>query len=126
MVDLRLPPECDVVGYLYHDPDPAGRGQDMVEVHLPNSIVIDAGWYPEGEPGGRYRIAVHLGSRRLEPYRGTRNIDELARRLEQMAVRYLGFMDTTTVGGCSYSSETEDTQTEWQPPLPGKRCLVFS
>ena len=110
MVDLQLPRVCDVVGYLYDDTDPAGRGQDMVEIHLPSDIVIDAGWYPEGDPKGRYRIAVHRGPQRLEPYWGTKDINDLARRLMQTARRYLDYENIVMLSGCQYSSETVDTQ----------------
>jgi hypothetical protein len=32
--------------------------QDMLEVELPNGVIIDVGWYPEHDPNGEYGIAV--------------------------------------------------------------------
>ena len=101
---------CKVVGYLYDDPDPQGRGQDMVEIRLPNGIVIDAGWYPEGDPNGRYRIAFHQGAERLRENVGTQDIDELARKIERYVGHYLTYVPTTT--NIDHDPESAETESE--------------
>jgi hypothetical protein len=84
-VSLSLPADCEVVGELYDSPDPAARGEDMIEVHLPNGVVIDAGWYPEGAQDGAYRVALYLGSERLTPNFRTRDINAAAKRIQEVA-----------------------------------------
>jgi hypothetical protein len=60
-VRIEEPPvNCQVIGSLYESDDPSELGQDMLEVILENGILIDAGWYPEGDPSGCYVISVRI------------------------------------------------------------------
>lgn len=40
--------------------------EDMVDVELPNGILISTGWYPEGDINGSYKISVTKGFNLLE------------------------------------------------------------
>ena len=57
-IQLEFPncPGCEVVGFLYDSSDISELGEDMIEVRIRGEITINAGWYPEGEPSGKYRI----------------------------------------------------------------------
>lgn len=57
----NAPSDCEVIGYIYSDHDSSILGEDMVEVVLPNGILVSAGWYPEGDPNGEYRINATKG-----------------------------------------------------------------
>jgi hypothetical protein len=83
-VDIHSSPElpCEVVGFLYSSDDPRDLGQDMIEVRLPNGIRINAGWYPEGDVEGCYRISVG-GARELPPTESD-SIDDVAREIESL------------------------------------------
>jgi len=56
-----VPLGCKLTGYLYDDPDKRILGEDMVEVLLPNGILVSAGWYPESSPKGSYRVVATEG-----------------------------------------------------------------
>jgi hypothetical protein len=58
---------CQVRGFLYESDDPAEMGPDMIEVELANGILIDCGWYPDGDPNGAYEITMTKGMRDLIP-----------------------------------------------------------
>lgn len=79
---------CKVTGYLYNSDDPRDLGQDMVEVHGPNGITVDAGWVPEGDPNGSYQIAVCRGMKHLRPVISTRDIHEAAKLVAEFAEQY--------------------------------------
>lgn len=66
-IDIHIPQQlqCVVVGALYQSDDPYELGQDMLEVRLPNGKHINAGWYPEGSPNGKYRVSVYLGPQQI-------------------------------------------------------------
>ena len=52
---------CQVTGELVESADPRDLSEDMIEIELPNGVLIDAGWYPESSPQGRYRVVASLG-----------------------------------------------------------------
>jgi hypothetical protein len=60
-IEPVVPPGCKLSGYLYDDPDKRILGEDMVEVLLPNGILVSAGWYPESSPQGKYRVLATEG-----------------------------------------------------------------
>ena len=61
----------------------------MVEIVLPDGSTIDAGWYPEGSPQGRYRLALHSGMVPIVPPISIDDIDELAAEIENLSHRYV-------------------------------------
>jgi hypothetical protein len=92
---LKLPAGCQIAGDLYDAPEPAGRGEDMIEITLPNGVIIDAGWYPEGDPKGRYRVAAHYGTEKLLPHLGTGDVQSLASLIEHVACALLNYSPAT-------------------------------
>lgn len=73
---------CEIGGFLYSCDEAKDLGQDMLEVRLPNGIRINAGWYPEGDPEGRYQISV-WGARELAQAEYL-DVDEAAREIESL------------------------------------------
>ena len=43
-----VPTNHKVSGNLYSDADHSILGEDMVDVLIPNGVLISCGWYPEG------------------------------------------------------------------------------
>jgi hypothetical protein len=61
--------------------------QDMLEVELPNGIIIDVGWYPEHDRNGEYAVIVfegHPDKPLSEPYY-SKDPEEVIRRVESLA-----------------------------------------
>jgi hypothetical protein len=78
-----VPHDCNVVGTIYWDDAPAVLSEDMLEVTLPNGVLVSCGWYPEGNPAGSYRITASEGFdelRRIE----TANIAEACSIVEEL------------------------------------------
>lgn len=59
-IDIAIP-DCEVYGALYESDDFFDLGEDMVDVVLPNGVLVSAGWVPEGDPNGQYRVAITNG-----------------------------------------------------------------
>ena len=56
-----VPADCQVFGFIYWHEIPRARGEDMVDVQLPNGLLVSCGWYPEGDANGSYRITASEG-----------------------------------------------------------------
>ncbi len=69
-------------------PDRSLLGEDMVEVKLPNGILIVAGWYPEGDSSGNYRVVASEGFEQLTR-RETRDIAMALSFIEEMVTVYV-------------------------------------
>jgi hypothetical protein len=54
-----LPPGSVVKGSLPETQDPAELVSDMLEIDLPDGRTIDAGWVPEHDPAGSYRVVAY-------------------------------------------------------------------
>ena len=77
---------CTVVGELHYSDEPDELGQDMVEVTLPNGLLIECGWIPDSDPNGAYTINVMSGLKRLASSGfQTRNVDLAKRKIEELA-----------------------------------------
>lgn len=86
----KFPKDFEVIGFIYSDSEPRNLGEDMLEVVLPNGILVDVGWYPEGDPQGRYRVSVTYGLELLgKPYLTT-DPDDAAAAAEGLALRHCG------------------------------------
>lgn len=72
------PENCDVRGRIYWDPNLTILGEDMVDVMLPSGILISCGWYPEGDPAGRFVITASEGFEELRRVETTKVIDALS------------------------------------------------
>lgn len=62
--------------------DAANLKEDLLQVTYPRGLLLDIGWYPEGDPHGEFMLAVVRDERWEEAreYR-TRNPQELLRAL---------------------------------------------
>ena len=60
-IPLNLDPECELIGALCESDDPRELSQDMLEIHLPSGISIEAGWVPEADPDGAYELLLCCG-----------------------------------------------------------------
>ena len=60
--DVKIPSEwgCIVRGALYSSDDPDDLSEDMIEVRLPNGMLVCAGWC---DSDSRYEITVTLNGR---------------------------------------------------------------
>jgi len=90
-VDIRLPPGAEVANYIYAQMDLEDLTQDLVAVRLPNGYFVDAGWYPEHDPNGRYVVRVFLETwdrQALDKPFTTRETKEAVRAIENLAERF--------------------------------------
>lgn len=85
-----LPSGCRSVGFLYDAQDQRELGEDMLDVALPNGLLIIAGWYPEGDGSGCYRVSLVRDYDEVAPPRETTSIDEAAKFVETFARDYGG------------------------------------
>lgn len=68
MSDFQLPklaePDCEIYGQVYWTDDHDGMSEDMVDVRLPNGILVSAGW---SSVDNKYVITVCLQGRLIIP-----------------------------------------------------------
>ena len=74
----------------------------MLEILLPNDIVIAAGWYPEGSLAGAYRIIVFQGERDLVPPVLASTVDRAVRDINGFVDQ---FKNTKRCGSVSVPAE---------------------
>ena len=84
----RVPKDCQVVGALYDADDPRDLGEDMIDVSLPNGLLISAGWYPEGSPDGKYVVTVSDGLDLVTSPIEQADISEARGSIEMLAEHY--------------------------------------
>lgn len=58
-IPLDLPEGCSVSNHLYPSMGIGYLLSDLVAVELPDGSIIDAGWYPEHDPGGHYFVRYY-------------------------------------------------------------------
>jgi hypothetical protein len=58
---------CVVVGYFVESNDSDNLSEDMVDVELPNGIVVSGGWIPDRDEQGQYVITATLGLSHVVP-----------------------------------------------------------
>jgi hypothetical protein len=68
-LDLNLPDGSRFTNHLYPTKAIGYLLEDLIVVVLPNGIIIDAGWYPEHDPSGKYVVRAY--SRDWEEQIGT-------------------------------------------------------
>src|SRR5262245_22264259 len=61
----RIPPRAMIVGFILESDDFMDLSQDMLEVSLPDGVLIKCGWYPDSSPSGSYRVSVSRGLRQI-------------------------------------------------------------
>lgn len=57
--DYKNKSGIQIIGDLKFSDKPSDLSEDMLEVQLPNGVLVHAGWYPESSPTGCYRITVN-------------------------------------------------------------------
>jgi len=62
----------------------------MLDVILPNGLLISAGWYPEGDQKGRYWVAVHRGLQEVIPAIESETAAQAVVDVEQLAAEFIG------------------------------------
>jgi len=80
---LRDEWRCDAVGFIVESDDTDDLSEDMLEVSLPNGILVCAGWFDD-----RYAISVTHDLRQLIPSVPARDADEAIRIVEEMVRQY--------------------------------------
>jgi hypothetical protein len=75
-----LPPGSEIRGRLYDDPAMKYLSGDVLEVELPNGLMIDVGWDEDAREGA-FRIAVY------REYFGDRFVDIRVREAGEVALR---------------------------------------
>lgn len=89
-IDLHLDDDVIVKGCLYPTKDPVYLREDLLEIDLPSGLTIDVGWYPEGDPEGKYRIVLFRGyweNQLLEPIT-TPDTDKATKIIETLSAMY--------------------------------------
>lgn len=64
-IPVVVPEGCRVTGTLYSSDNPQELSQDMLEVVLPNGVLVDVGSYRDGDVDRRYVVSVSYGMRLL-------------------------------------------------------------
>jgi hypothetical protein len=77
-----------VTGEIASDDNPLILSEDMVEVALPNGVLVYAGWYEGDNDPGKYRIYVDYELNRLIPYIETDDPYEAAYDVATLAAEY--------------------------------------
>ena len=72
----NVPDGCEVFGYLYEGNGKVVPGEDMLDVRLPNGILVVAGWFEECEPKGAYRVSVLRGYEEIVPALESEDINQ--------------------------------------------------
>jgi hypothetical protein len=77
-----------ITGEIVASDDPFELSEDMVEVALPNGILIYAGWYDHDDAKASYRIYVDYDLARLIPYLETDDPRLAASEVATLAGKY--------------------------------------
>jgi hypothetical protein len=95
-IDPALRRSVTIKGMLlrrYEDPEDLSLlDQDVLEVELANGIFIDVGWFPEGDPDGKFVVRVYKSGRRealREPIE-TKDTFEVAQLVADLIKDYAG------------------------------------
>ncbi len=93
VIQLNLPPQAKVTGALRSRTTVQNLLQDMLQIVLPDDIVIDVGWYPDWDPNGRYRVMVFQDDvdHPLEDDFTTKDVDAVKARIYDLVEKYLPF-----------------------------------
>jgi hypothetical protein len=103
-----------VTGQIAADDNPLILSEDMVEVDLPNGVLIYAGWYDRDNSPAKYRIYVDYELHRLIPYLETDDPYEAAWEVATLAAQYQHY----PLHASEYplqASDSESTETRQRP-----------
>ncbi len=91
IVKLVIPPSAvDVIGDLYDTQNIYDLTQDLICVEMPDHVYIDAGWYPDWDPDGEYRVIVFKDDvdNLLRPPIHTKDVEEVVQAMQDAMSRY--------------------------------------
>lgn len=105
-LNITVPVECDakIVGFLYDEPVATLRSADMIEILLPNGVLIEAGWHPEGSAAGSYLVTASLEFEFLVPPMRLSSIYEVRNHIEFLIRYYCRDAFPTSKTGSSSTS----------------------
>ncbi len=114
-IELHLPPDAVQIGELCDNYLSAELDQDIIEISLSSGVTIEAGWYPEYDPTGRFQITVFRDcwEHRLMPPVSVKSVHELAMMIEYLSCWYSA-APAAPLGG-SGVTQTNTSSTAAQP-----------
>ena len=86
----NVPPSCRVCGFIYSADDRRQLSEDMLDVILPNGLLVTAGWYPEGDQNGHYWVAAHRGLQEVMPAIESETAAQAIVDVEQLVAELIG------------------------------------
>lgn len=79
---------CLVRGCIVASNNPADLSEDMLEIAMPNGLLVCAGWEPESDPNGQYIVTLSGGMRLLnEPYETSDALDAV-QKVQEIVNQY--------------------------------------
>lgn len=102
-----LPAECRVHGFLYEADDVRQLSEDMLDVVLPHGLLVTAGWYPDGDANGCYRICIYRDYEVLIEPITTKDVDNAAAEVCQLVATWM-------VSNISAATDTDETFTRYR------------
>jgi len=84
-----IPDECRVAGFIVCSDNKLQLSEDMLDIMLPNGLLVTAGWYPDGGEQGRYRVCIHRGYDELIPPLESDDADKAAAAVEMLVRQFL-------------------------------------
>ncbi|MBX9790920.1 MAG: hypothetical protein K2Y37_18535 [Pirellulales bacterium] len=99
-IQTALPTNCQAHGFIYEADSEADLSEDMLDVVLPNGILITAGWFTdENGKNGAYRVEVYRGYHELvRPLRsktGSEASQDVTTLAQRFVERNLSVSDST-------------------------------
>ena len=107
-----LPPGVEIRGVLYDEPALEHLPEDLVEVELPNRLMIDVSW-DSTSPDRPYRIVVY------REYFGDRFIDFNVRNVDQVVVEVRRLIDLHSAQAEVVASAGSQTESNLQHNVVG-------
>lgn len=95
-----------VTGQIVADDNPLILSEDMVEIGLPNGVLVYAGWYDRENRPAAYRIYVDYDLNRLVPYIETDDPYQAAAEVATLAAQF-----------SSYPGQVADSESTYTTPL---------
>lgn len=84
---------CRVRGALIESNDPADLTDDMLEIELPNQMYIQAGWFPQYSPTGKYRVITDWRTEPVVPLFYPADVAEAEKYIRSLVNRYRDVID---------------------------------
>ena len=90
-IQTALPANCQAHGFIYEADNAVDLSEDMLDVVLPNGILITAGWFTdEHGKNGAYRVEVYRGYHELLRPLRSKTGSEASQDVTTLAQRFMG------------------------------------